>query len=291
MKIILIIIAIIPAALLIEIYRELHHFEVVTYEIFSEKLKGIGSSGKIVFLSDLHNQEYGHHNEILIQKIREIEPVLILIGGDMFVKKAQYSYEPALSFVKEIAKYFPVYYANGNHEQRRKENPEDYEQSYEDYKEELEASGVYFLENDSRDFLFEQCRVNITGLEIPEECYAHFHEVQLSAEEITDRIGEPQKNTYQILLAHNPTYMGKYVDWGADLILSGHLHGGVVRIPGVTGVISPAFQLFPKYSGDHYREGDSDIVVSKGLGVHTIKVRLFNPAELIVLNLRENTTT
>lgn len=291
MKMILMIIVIAFSGLLIEIYRELHRFEVVTYEICSEKLKGIGTSGKILFLSDLHNQEYGYHNEILIQKIKEIEPTLILIGGDMFVKKAQYSYEPALSFVKEIARYFPVYYANGNHEQRRKEHPEDYEQSYMAYKEELERSGVSFLENDSRDFLFEQCRLNITGLEIPEECYAHFHEEPLSVQEIVDRIGTPQKDVYQILMAHNPTYMEKYVDWGADLILSGHLHGGVVRIPGVTGVISPAFKLFPKYSGDHYREGDSDIVVSKGLGVHTIKVRLFNPAELIVLHLREKTVT
>ena len=138
MKIIVFIIAIIIAAVLIEICRELHCFKVVTYEICSEKLKGIGSAGKIVFLSDLHNQEYGNNNEVLIQKIKELEPTLILIGGDMFIKKAQFSYEPALFLVKEIAKDFPVYYANGNHEQRRKENPEDYQQSYEKYKEELE---------------------------------------------------------------------------------------------------------------------------------------------------------
>ena len=80
--------------------------------------------------------------------------------------------------------------------------------------------------------------------------------------------------------------MEEYKKWGADLILSGHYHGGIVRIPGVTGVITPAFEIFPKYSGDFYREGDTNIVVSKGLGTHTVNVRFLNPAELIVLHLR-----
>ena len=99
-----------------------------------------------------------------------------------------------------------------------------------------------------------------------------------------ERIGEPAGG-YQILLAHNPAYVPVYKEWGADLILSGHLHGGVMRIPGIGGVIGPDFTIFPKYSGDIYREGDATIVVSKGLGVHSIPVRLFNPAELIVLEM------
>ncbi len=77
--------------------------------------------------------------------------------------------------------------------------------------------------------------------------------------------------------------MKAYLSWGADLVLSGHLHGGIVRIPGFRGVISPGFELFPKYSGGCCREGSQTAVVSRGLGSHTIPVRLFNEAELIVL--------
>lgn len=267
----------------LEIWRELHTFRVVTYRMTSEKLKGIRESKKVVFLSDLHNQVYGDKNRRLIRKIEEADPDLILIGGDMLVGKKNSYYGPALAFVKAVAERFPVYYASGNHEQRMREIPENYRYSYLEYKKELAACGVCFLENSSAEVLFDGCPVKITGLEIPVKCYRHFYRETLSDQEITERIGTPENHKYQILLAHNPGYMEQYLSWGADLILSGHLHGGVIRIPGIAGMISPSFDIFPRYSGDHYREGDTDIVVSKGLGVHTVCVRLFNPAELIVL--------
>jgi predicted MPP superfamily phosphohydrolase len=82
--------------------------------------------------------------------------------------------------------------------------------------------------------------------------------------------------------------MKNYVEWGADLVLSGHLHGGIVRIPGLVGAISPSFEIFPKYSGDLYYEEDTAIVVSKGLGTHTINIRLFNSAEVVVIHLKSD---
>ena len=82
--------------------------------------------------------------------------------------------------------------------------------------------------------------------------------------------------------------MEAYRKWGADLILSGHLHGGIVRIPGIGGVIAPDLTLFPKYSGDIYREEDATVVVSKGLGAHSVPIRLLNPAEMVVLVLNED---
>ncbi len=126
----------------------------------------------------------------------------------------------------------------------------------------------------------------LRGLEIPLECYKHFGRGKLSTEQIEDGIGNSCEDGYEILLAHNPTYMKSYVKWGADLVLSGHLHGGIVRLPLLGGVIAPNFIVFPKYSGDLYQEGDTHIVVSKGLGTHTINIRLFNPAELVVLHLQ-----
>ena len=202
----------------------------------------------------------------------------------MLIGKEDTDYAPALSFVKEITGICPVYYANGNHEQRMKESPDDYQYSYAEYKEALKACGVHFLENET--VRFEEYNVTLRGLEIPLSCYRRFRKGTLTVEEIIERIGQPDETTYEVLLAHNPTYMETYQKWGADLVLSGHLHGGVVRIPGILGVISPAFELFPKYSGDLYRDGDKISVVSKGLGTHTFHIRLWNPAEFIVLHLK-----
>lgn len=285
LKILLTAAALLAVALCGEIWWELHHFCVVTYKIRSKKLEGIEKNMKIVFLSDLHNQSYGKGNRRLIQKIQEAGPALVLIGGDMLVGKKDTSYQTALEFVTELAGLFPVYYANGNHEQRMKEDPKWYQDAYAEYKEALCKAGVHFLENASQELLSGGCRLRITGLEIPLECYSHFKRIPMPDGTMEERIGKAKKEDYEILMAHNPAYMKEYLSWGADLVLSGHLHGGIIRLPGGVGAISPAFALFPEYSGDHYREGDKDIVVSKGLGVHTICIRLFNPAEMVVLEL------
>ena len=81
-------------------------------------------------------------------------------------------------------------------------------------------------------------------------------------------------------------FFDAYAGWGADLTLSGHIHGGIVRIPGIGGVISTSYRLvFPKYDGGYYEQNQKKMIVSRGLGSHTIPVRLFNPAELVVIDL------
>ena len=97
-------------------------------------------------------------------------------------------------------------------------------------------------------------------------------------------LGEPCAEKYTVLLAHNPDFFPVYAEWGADLVLSGHVHGGMVRIPGWKGVVSPNIRFFPKYDGGKFEEGKSTMILSRGLGMHTIPVRLFNPGELIVID-------
>ena len=279
-----IIIGILAAAVLFvfaEMYRELHTFRVTRYRVASPKLTG---EKTCVFLSDLHNQVYGENNCKLIDAVKNESPDLILIGGDMLVGKNGHSYEPALACVKELVKIAPVYYANGNHEERMKLKPEKYDQSYALYREKLLKFGVHLLENEST-VLSDDSKVRLTGLEIPLECYTHLKRREMPGGAIKERIGNRDPEAFQVLLAHNPSYMKEYLAWGADLILSGHLHGGMVRIPGIGGVIGPDFVLFPKYSGEMRRVGDQTVIVSKGLGTHTIHIRLFNPAEIVVLSL------
>lgn len=286
-KIILIIVAVFIVYCLIEMIRELRDFRVTKYRICSQKLNGIKREKKIIFLSDLHNRMYGEENERLLESIRNQHPDLILIGGDMLVRKDGNSYDKTVHFLAKLPGICPVYCANGNHEQKLKELPDKYEQSYEEYKKALTASGIHMLENASETVKLEEVPVKLSGLEIPLGAYARFGKKELSLKEITDRIGE-HGDDYQILLAHHPGYMKEYLAYGADLILGGHYHGCVVQLPGIGGVISPNFTLFPKYSGGIYREGEQTAVVSRGLGTHSVPLRLWNWPELIVLELSGN---
>lgn len=286
-KIILIIVAVFIVYCLIEMIRELRDFRVTKYRICSQKLNGIKREKKIIFLSDLHNRMYGEENERLLESIRNQHPDLILIGGDMLVRKDGNSYDKTVHFLAKLPGICPVYCANGNHEQKLKELPDKYEQSYEEYKKALTASGIHMLENASETVKLEEVPVKLSGLEIPLGAYARFGRKELSLKEITDRIGE-HGDDYQILLAHHPGYMKEYLAYGADLILGGHYHGCVVQLPGIGGVISTNFTLFPKYSGGIYQEGEQTAVVSRGLGTHSVPLRLWNWPELIVLELSGN---
>lgn len=286
-KIILIIVAVFIVYCLIEMIRELRDFRVTKYRICSQKLNGIKREKKIIFLSDLHNRMYGEENERLLESIRNQHPDLILIGGDMLVRKDGNSYDKTVHFLAKLPGICPVYCANGNHEQKLKELPDKYEQSYEEYKKALTASGIHMLENASETVKLDEVPVKLSGLEIPLGAYARFGKKELSLKEITDRIGE-HGDDYQILLAHHPGYMKEYLAYGADLILGGHYHGCVVQFPWIGGVISTNFTLFPKYSGGIYQEGEQTAVVSRGLGTHSVPLRLWNWPELIVLELSGN---
>lgn len=282
----LILIGIIVILCIAEWMREIYTFQITHYDIVSDKLNNLKEQRKIIFLTDLHNNSYGKNNEKLLSAVRSQKPDLILIGGDMLVGKPGASMKVAEEFVCKLTEICPVYYANGNHEQRMKIYPEKFGTKYQEYKGVVEKSGIQFLENEHTDLLIDDCRLQITGLEIPREGYKKFRKTFVSLEQIEKRIGKADVSKYQILLAHNPIYADTYLEWGADLVLSGHLHGGIVRIPGLGGIITPQFRLFPKYSGELTVKDGKSIVVSKGLGTHTIKVRFLNPAEMIVLHLQ-----
>ena len=282
----LILIGVIIFICIVEWIREIVTFKITHYYIASDKSNQLQRERKIVFLTDLHNNSYGTNNEKLLASVREQNPDLILVGGDMLVGKPEASTKVAEDFVKKLTEISPVYYANGNHEQRMKIYPERFGIKYQEYKTSVEQSGVQFLENEHIDLIFDACPIQIHGLEIPREGYKKFRKTNVSLEQIEERIGKADSSKYQILLAHNPIYADTFLEWGADLILSGHLHGGIVRLPGLGGIITPQFRLFPKYSGELTVKNGKSVVVSKGLGAHTIKIRFLNPAEMIVLHLQ-----
>lgn len=256
-----------------------NRFRLVSYEISHEKIK---KPYTFVVLSDLHNKVYGKNHEKLIRAIEKEQPAGVLIAGDLLTAKPGYPLHLALDLLEQLAPKYPIYYGMGNHEARLFLYPEVYGTMGADYEEKLKGLGISLLRNESRS-LGED--LVITGLDMKREYYKRFKKTTMTTEYLKKTLGEKNKDKFQILLAHHPDYFQEYSSWGADLVLSGHVHGGMVRLPFLGGVISPALRLFPKYDGGSFEEKESRMILSRGLGMHTIPVRLFNPGELVVLKL------
>ena len=236
-----------------------------------------------VVIADLHNKQYGKRNERLLAAIDSQQPDFILIAGDVLTATPGKSFEPAVAFLEALAKKYPIYYANGNHEHRLKLYPETYGSMGADYGQALERIGVRPLVNAHA--ALADCGLGIYGTQIDKCYYKRFRTQPMEADYLKELLGSPDKRLFTVLLAHNPDYFPQYAAWGADLVLSGHVHGGVARVPfWGKGVISPSLRLFPKYDGGVFKEDGAEMILSRGLGAHTIPVRAFNPAELWVVS-------
>lgn len=266
--------------------RELGFFKVTRYQLRVPKFKALDSKKRVVLLADLHNKVYGTNNKELLDAVRREKPDMILVPGDMLVGKEKIYYKEAMEFMIQLPEIAPVYYSLGNHEQRMKVNPQKYGDSiFSEYKEKLTKAGVIFLENKAAACMLDRLPVRILGIELPMGTYEKFKKHVVSSGDIEGCLGSSRRDEYQILLAHNPAFFPAYKEWGADLTVSGHLHGGIIRIPGLGGIITPQFVLFPKYSGEMTVEEDQAIAVSRGLGTHTINIRFCNYAEVVVIDL------
>lgn len=272
--------------LILENYRETHRFILKKYTVSSHKLFKSMKPKTVIVLSDLHNKVYGKDNQELFHAIEIQKPDMILIAGDMLVGHTKHSFQGTAEFVGKLAKLCPVYYGNGNHEQRMKECVSVYGDRYQRYVSLLQSAGVIVLENESVTLDWDGVQVSICGLEIPMDYYKKFQRHFLSLEEMKERVGTSITKGYQILIAHNPVHYQAYQQWGADLVVSGHLHGGIIRLPFIGGIITPQVQLFPVRSGGIYQSDQRTHVVSKGLGDHTVRIRLFNPAEVVVVQVK-----
>lgn len=257
-----------------------NHFVKRSYQMKSDRIKG---KVKIIVASDLHNHSFGRGNVRLLQAIDEQKPDLVLMTGDILTGNQHSGYENAAEFVQKVAAKYPVYYANGNHESKLARNEARYQNKYSRYCAELKSAGVEPMRNIKRDVPEQE--IEIFGLELPQVYYHKGRRRTLLVSDLNGLLGRPDPHKYTILLAHNPEHLETYAKWGADLVLSGHVHGGIMRLPLLGGVISPSYQLFPKYDGGLFTEQNAKMILSRGLGTHTIPVRFFNPAELVIVEL------
>ena len=257
-------------------------FQTVHYHLKSNKIK---TPITFVMLADLHNHVYGEENDALLSEIKKQAPDFVCIAGDMLIGHSQISYEPAQKFVKKLAEEYEVFYGLGNHEARMKQNLQIYGTRYEDYMNPLRELGVHVLVNDNEQIRVKGNLVNICGYDLPMKYFEKFNRYAFETQQLENALGMASKKVYQILLAHNPVYFKNYAQWGADLTLSGHLHGGIIRLPLIGGVITPQAKLFPRYCAGKYQNAGKYLIVSRGLGTHTIPIRFNNPPELSVIHL------
>lgn len=280
--IIYIILIILIILILFRIIYELKHFRVVKYTINTDK---INYDRSFVFLSDLHCNTFGRNNYRLIKKIYSLNPDFILTGGDMLVGAPDYSPQKAIELFDNLAKDYPIYSANGNHECRLKSRPDKFGNSYIEYADSLIKNEITLIENDS--VYISKSNVKIYGLEIDKKYYKKREKSIMSEDYVEKLLGKADPSEFNILLAHNPIYFENYCKWSPDLILSGHEHGGTIRMPGFGGIISTQWKMFPRYDKGFFENGDTKMIISAGLGTHTINVRLFNRPELIYIELKK----
>ncbi len=281
--IVLIILFILAAFFAVVDFIDCHRFVVRTFSYASPKIR---KDMKVVLLTDLHSVSFGKNNKKLKDAIDALSPDAIIVAGDLYTCSKREDAHTASDLMEYIGGRYTVYYANGNHEQKTKEEPEEFGSLYEDYKVLLLNKNVHLLINDHLDLPEEGIR--ILGLEIPYRYYRKLSGSHPSKEELTALLGEPSGEYCNLLIAHNPEFFDDYAAWGADLCVSGHVHGGLMRLPYQKGLISPRYRLFPKFSRGIYHRGTSTLLLSCGLGYHTLPVRIFNPGELTVIELKNH---
>lgn len=252
-------------------YYENHHLVVSNYLYSSDKI-GSGLEGfKIIQISDFHNARFGRANDKLIEKIKNQEPDIIVITGDI-VDSNHTNIDVAIQFVNHITEICPVYYVTGNHEHWLSAD------EYDLLMGELNDAGVVVLNNESTKITRDRSSFALIGLD----------DNSLTGDTLKELVEQEKKKTLKVVLAHEPQYLYEYSEAKADLVLSGHAHGGQFRLPFIGGVVAPDQGFNPPYTEGKIKKGFTQMIVSRGLGNSIIPVRLFNDPEIVAITLTSN---
>ena len=262
--------------------------KVTHYTIRAEDPENRPRSGlTMAVLADLHNgisTPFLHELSRILRE--EIRPDALLCCGDQVTtRNGVCEKERILPWLKAAASRYPTYMVSGNHERRLQDYPNIYGDAYRELVLGWETDGIRVLDNETALVNMKGMKIALTGLSLPVSCYFRRRRHVPDLEEIRSLIGPPFTGAYRILLAHHPDYADIYAAWGADLVLSGHLHGGIIRLPLLGGVLGGTFRPFPKYDMGAFSIGEGQqMIVSAGLGMHTLPFRFYNPPELCVLH-------
>lgn len=266
----LIILALIAAAAAFLIKDSLEDLEISRYEVNSQKLPESFDGFKIVQLSDLHGAEFGEDGMELVDKVGSLEPDMIALTGDFVTDEGDLAAVEKLA--ARLVKLCPVYFISGNHEfgsglAVKVRNI-------------LERAGVKYLSNEYLTISRGEDEILLGGVEDP-LAYADM----LSPDELAQKMNDAAPDAFKILLRHRNYWMTEYPELPVDLIFCGHAHGGLIRIPGVGGLIGTDRRLFPDFDAGEYNNGRYTLIVSRGLGNSVSIPRVFNRPEIVCVEL------
>jgi len=270
-----------PVSVAIFIFVSCNTIKERTYEL-NTPLLSEESSLRIVLVSDLHSTIFGKNQSGLIEKIKNLNPDLIILSGDILDDKVPHlGTELLLSGINNI---LPIYYVTGNHEYWSRE--------IQDIRNLLQSYNVNILSDNYVQININNNEIILAGIEDPDKKryetpeYNQNESMEASFRELDGM------ELLKILIAHRPEKIEIYKGYSFNLILSGHTHGGQVRIPLVlNGLYAPNQGLFPKYAGGLYRHGETVHIISRGLSVNPRLPRIFNPPELVVIVIKSTTPT
>lgn len=233
---------------------------------------------RIAQISDLHNKEFGKNQKNLLKKIQLISPDIIIVTGDL-IDRRKYNLDTAMVFINEAIKVAPIYYVSGNHEA--------WSGDYKNISNKLLNSGVKILDDNKVTLTKDQETIEILGLSDPDFLTYNYME-RTKVSELEKQLTYLSDDAiFQILLSHRPELFDIYANEKIDIIFSGHAHGGQFRIPFIGGVVAPDQGLFPKYTSGVYKQNQSTLIVSRGLGNSIIPIRIFNRPEIVVVTLQD----
>ena len=266
----LIILALIAAAAAFLIKDSRDDLEISRYEVKSQKLPESFDGFKIVQLSDLHGAEFGEDGMELVEKVKELEPDIIALTGDFVTDEGDLAAVEKLA--ARLTELCPVYFISGNHEfgsglAVKVRNI-------------LERAGVKYLSNEYLTISRGEDGILLGGVEDP-LAYADM----LSPDELAQKMNDAAPDAFKILLGHRNYWMTEYPELPVDLIFCGHAHGGLIRIPGVGGLIGTDRRLFPDFDAGEYNNGRYTLIVSRGLGNSVPIPRVFNRPEIVCVEL------
>ena len=253
------------------VYWQNFTLQVEPVELFFESLPPQFDGLRVAELSDLHGRSFGKNNVRLLRTLQKARPDMICICGDLFDEKTDLTMlEPLLTGLTDIA---PVYYVTGNHEWQVK--------NLREILQKMRAWGVTVLENEGRVLSRGGAEMVVAGVHDPCGPYDMKTPAALVRE-----LRSAQGNDFILMLSHRNDELAMWSQLGVQLVLSGHCHGGVVRLPFVGGVFGTRRELFPEYDAGVYRQDGTTLFVSRGLGYTNVHCRLFNRPHVPIMILK-----
>ena len=249
-----------------------------TYGITATTLPKEFDGYRIAHVSDLHNAEMGNGNEKLLEMLQKANPDIIAITGDL-VDSSRTDIEVALQFVEKAVEIAPCYYVTGNHEAYIEKGV------YNGLEKRMVSAGVTVL-HDSEALLERAGQfISLTGVDDPDFVRSH-GEIGMSLN--PERIASLSTiESFTLLLSHRPEFFEQYASADVDLVLSGHAHGGQFRLPFVGGLAAPNQGLFPEYDAGLFVEGNTNMIVSRGIGNSVFPFRINNRPEVVIIELHQ----